>query len=370
MEDERVWRDLVVSGTTIYFHYRLREIDCPTHGRAQENIPWADPYSRVTYRLEYLVLAYSQIMTQKAAADALNLFKSTFSDILHRSIAKIRKGHRIRGLRSIGIDEISYCKGKKYATVVYDMDKGCVVWISKGKGRETIDAFFENELSEYQRSRIKYASCDMAQTYIGAITDYCKNAILVIDKFHVVKALNDAVDEVRKEEWRNVEGEEKKFLKGLRWLLFMHSNNRKKSQTHLLNQLRKSNRRIHRAWVLKDEFEDFWDYLYKGSAEKFIKGWMTSVRRSRLEPLKNFVKTLDDHLDNIITYIGTRISNALAEGINRVIRQVKNRASGFRNFHAFTDMVYLVVGDIDIPARIPARYRTLDLSPKGKRYKD
>jgi transposase len=359
MEEERSWRDLVVSGTSLFFHFRLREIICPTHGRSQENIPWADLYSRVSYRLEYLVLAYSQIMTQKAAAKTLNIPKSTFSRILHSSINRIRDGHRIRGLKSIGIDEISYCKGKKYATVVYDMDKGCVVWVSKGKGRETIDTFFEEELSEYQRNQIKYASCDMSPTYIGAIKEYCENAVLVLDKFHIVKALNDAVDEVRKEEWRQLEGEEKKALKGLRWLLFRHSRNRTKGQTRFLNKLKKSNRRIHRAWVLKDEFEAFWEYLYQGSAEKFIKGWVTAVKRSRLEPMKGFVNTLINHWDNIITYVGTPITNAMAEGLNRVIRQVKNRASGYRNFHAFTDMIYLVVGDINIPERIPAKFRTL-----------
>ncbi|MFC1585994.1 transposase [Fibrobacterota bacterium] len=167
MDEERIWRDLVVSGTSIYFHFRAREVICPTHGRSQENIPWADDYSRISYRLEYLVLAYAKIMTQKAAAKALNIPKSTFSEILHRSITRIRQGHRIRSLTSIGIDEISYRKGKKYATVVYDMDKGCVVWVAKGKGRETIDRFFEDELSEYQRRQIKYASCDMAKGVIS-----------------------------------------------------------------------------------------------------------------------------------------------------------------------------------------------------------
>jgi transposase len=362
MEEERFWRDLVISGTTIFFHYRPREIICPTHGRIQENIPWAEAYGRVSYRLEYLVLAYSQIMTQKAAARTLNIPKSTFSNILHRSIERIRSGHRIRGLKSIGIDEISYCKGKKYATVVYDMDKGCVVWVSKGKGRETIDAFFENELSEYQRNQIRFASCDMGQTYIGAINDYCKKAVLVLDKFHVVKALNEAVDEVRKEEWRQLQGDEKKALQGLRWLLFRHSKNRTKGQTRFLNKLKASNRRIHRAWVLKDEFEAFWEYLYQGSAEKFIKGWVTAVKRSRLKPMREFVDTLIKHWENIIAYIGTPITNAMAEGINRVIRQMKNRASGYRSFHAFTDMIYLVVGDLNIPERIPARFRTLKIA--------
>lgn len=362
MQEERSWKDLVVSGTTIYFHFKLREVDCPTHGRSQERIPWAEAYSRASFRLEYLILAYSQIMTQKAAAQALGIPTSTFSEMLHRSITRIREGHRIRNLKSIGIDEISYCKGKKYATIVYDMDKGCVVWVGKGKGRETINAFFEKKLSEYQRNQIQYGSCDMAKTYIGAIKDYCKNAVLVIDKFHVVKALNEAVDEVRKEEWRAFDGDDKKALAGLRWLLFKHSSNRTKGNTHTLNQLRKSNRRIHRAWILKDEFEAFWEYLYQGSAEKFIKGWITSVRRSRLKPLIEFTETLENNFENIITYIGTGITNALAEGINRVIRQIKNRASGYRTLHAFSDIIYLVVGDLNIPEQIPAKFCTMKIA--------
>ena len=356
----REWRDLYVSGLTIFFTYMPRELNCPTHGRIQEEIPWADQHSRITYRLEYLILTLAQMMPQKAAARTLNMPKSTLSDLLHRSIKKRRKGHTIRNLKSIGIDEISYCKGKKYATIVYDIDKGRVLWVSKGKGRETIDMFFDSELSKSQIMNIQNASCDMAPTYVGAIQDYCKNATLVIDKFHIVKALNDAVDELRKEEWRQLEGDEKKSMKGLRWLLYKHSKNRTKGQTRLLNNLKKSNRRIHRAWTLKDEFEAFWDYTYVGAAENFLKGWITAVKRSRLEPLKSFVvNILEKHWNNIITYLDTHITNAVAEGVNRVIRFVKNRASGYSNFDSFRDLILLVIGDVDIPAQIPATFRTL-----------
>lgn len=356
---KREWRDLCVSGTTLYFHYKPREILCPTHGRVQEKIPWADPYSRISYRLEFLVLRLSQMMSQKAAALILNIAKSTYSETLHRLIQKLREGHRIRSLKSIGIDEISYCKGKKYATIVYDLERSVVVWIGKGKGRGTIDTFFKNHLSPYQKKKIRFASCDMAQAYLGAIKDHCPDAKLVIDKFHIVKALHDAMDELRKEEWRKVDGEEKKAMHGLRWLLFKHSKNRNKGETQFLNALKKSNRRIHRAWVLKDEFEAFWNYQYQGPAEKFLKGWMMAVNRSRLEPLKKFVRTLKNHWDNIITYVKNKVTNAVAEGVNRVIRFVKERASGYSNLNAFCDIIYLVIGDVDLPAQIPAKFRTI-----------
>lgn len=359
LKDCREWRDVVLCGMRVIFVYNPKEIECDIHGRGQEKIPWADSFERVTYRFEYVMLSLCQMMTQLAAAELLHIAKSTLSDLLHRAIKRLREGHRIRALKSIGIDEISYCKGKKYATVVYDLDRHCVVWIGKGKGRETIDSFFSQELSSYQRARIQRASCDMSRAYIGAIKAHCPNAVLVLDHFHITKALIAAVDEVRKEEWRTADKSDRLTLKGLRWLLFRHSSNRTKGHTRRLNQLKKSNRRIHRAWVLKDEFEKFWDYKYRGSAETFLRGWMTAALKSRLQPLKDFVNTLKDHMEYVIAYIKTPITNAVGEGLNRVIRIVKNRASGFRSLDAFSDIIYLTVGDLDIPGQIPVHFRTL-----------
>jgi len=359
MEGYRIWRDITICGWSVFFWYHPREIECRRHGRIQEDIPWADVYARVTYRFEYVMLVYCQLMTQKAAAKILHIPKSTLSDMLHRTIVRIREGHRIRGLKTIGIDEISYCKGHKYATIVYDLDRSCVVWVGQGKGRETIDEFFNERLSKYQKSQIKWASCDMSQAYIGAIEHHCPNAKLVLDRFHIAKALNEAVDEVRKEQWREASVNERKSLKGLRWLLFRHSSNRSKKDSRILNALRKGNHRIHRAWVLKDEFEQFWDYQAPWAAKRFLKRWMTTALKSRLEPIRKFVKTIKKHFSRIITFIESRLTNAVGEGLNRIIKIVKNRASGFRSLLAFTDIIFLTVGDLDIPAQIPVKFRAI-----------
>jgi transposase len=358
MPDARQWRDVVVCGWKVVFTYRPKEVFCPTHRYGQEQIPWADVYSRVTYRLEFLVLVYAQLMAQKAAAKLLHFARSTFSDLLHRVISRVRDGHRIRNLKAIGIDEVSFKKGHKYVTVVYDLDRSCVVWVGEGKGRDTIDRFFAEQLSDYQKKQIKWGCCDMSEAYIGAIKDHCPNARVVLDRFHIVKALSSAMDEVRKEEWRKVSGDEKKALKGLRWLLFKHHSKRTPDDKRVIHALRNGNRRIHRACVLKDEFDQFWDYQAPWAAERFLKRWCTAALRSRLEPIRKFVKTIRVHSANIITFIASRLTNAISEGLNRVIRMIKNRASGFRSVEAFIDLIYLVVGDLDIPAQIPARFRT------------
>jgi transposase len=355
----RTWRDVCVCGWVVCLLYAPKEIQCPTHGRLQEEIPWADKHARITYRLEYLVLVYSQLMTQKAAGQLLHMPSSTLSDILHRTITRIRDGHRIRGLTAIGIDEVSYRKGHRYVTVVYDLNRSCVVWVGPGKKRTTIDKFFNEMLSDYQKKKIEWACCDMSETYIGAVLEHCPNARLVLDRFHIVKALSEAMDEVRKQEWRKATGAERKALKGLRWILFKHPSNRTPEDKRILAMIRRSNRRIHRASVLKDEFEQFWNYKAEWAARRFLRGWCTTALKSRLQPIRDFVATLRKHTENIITFIPSRLTNATAEGLNRIIRIVKNRASGFRTVQAFIDLIYLAIGDVDIPAQIPARFRTI-----------
>ena len=355
----RRWEDLTLMGLKVLFWYTPKEILCPTHARVQEAIPWADAYSRISYRLEWRLCALCQIMTQKAAAEILGMAPSTLSDLLHRIIHRVRDDHKIHGVTTLGVDEISFCKGRKFATLVYDLDRARVLWVGQGKGRESIDRFFNECLSEGQRARILWASCDMSRAYTEAIKHHCPNATLVIDRFHVVKALNEAVDEVRKEQWRALDTEGRKAIKGLRWLLGMHSRNRTKGHTRFLNSLRNANRRIHRAWVLKDEFEHFWNYSYRGAAEKFLRRWITAALRSRIPSLRQFVATLRNHFDNILAFVDRNLTNAVGEGLNRIVKIVKNRASGYRNLQSFADMIYLTIGDLDIPAQIPSHLRTL-----------
>jgi transposase len=165
----RRWEDLTLIGMKVLLWYAPKEIFCPTHGRMQETIPWAPAYSRITYRLEWRLCSLCQIMTQKAAAEILKMPPSTLSNLLHRIITRVRDGHKIRGLVTLGVDEISYLKGHKYATLVYDLDRSRVLWVGRGKGRETIDRFFNECLSKGQKARVLWASCDMSRAYTEAI---------------------------------------------------------------------------------------------------------------------------------------------------------------------------------------------------------
>lgn len=242
---------------------------------------------------------------------------------------------------------------------MYDLERSVVVWIGRGKGRTTIDEFFDTVLSAYQKAKVQAACCDMSEAYIGAIKSHCPGAKLVLDRFHIVKAMNEAVDEVRKEQWRASDLTERKALKGLRWLLYRHSATRTKRDTRTLNALERGNRRIYRAWRLKDEFEQLWEYKAPWAAERFLKRWSTSALRSRLAPMRKFVAMIRRHQPGVLAFVDTRLTNAIGEGLNRIVKIIKNRASGFRDLSPFADMIYLSVGDLDIPAQIPKSFRTV-----------
>ncbi len=319
----------------------------------QEDIPWAAPRARITLRLECLILRLCRAMTQKEAAAQLGLPSSTLAYLLHASVRRHRAGHRLRGVKQLGIDEISYSRGQKYLTVAYDLARRHVVWVGRGKGRETIDGFLAGHLSPGQRARVEVACCDMSAAYMGAIAEHLPGALLVLDRFHIAKALNDAVDEVRKEAWRAASKADRKPLKGLRFILLKNKKNRTPGERKALAGIARAQRHIFRACQLKDELAHFWDYLYIGSAEKFLKRWKKKAKLSRIEPLRKFARTLEHHWDGVMASL-TGITNAAAEGINRIIRMAKNRASGYRSTDNFADMIYLIAGDLDLPGQIPA----------------
>lgn len=358
----RTWRDLPAGGLAVALHYRPREVVCPAHGRRQEEVPWAAPNARNTLRLECELLRLCKQMTQKEAAARLGLPASTAAGVLHRVVARCRGGHRIRGLKNLGIDEISYKKRHRYLTVVYDLDRRCVVWTGEGKGRETADRFFTTALSAGQRSRVLTACCDMSKAYTAAIAHHLPKALLVLDRFHIAKALNEAVDEVRKAAWRTAGAAGRATLKGLRFTLLKARKNRTHAERRALASIATSNRRLFRATVLKDELSRLWEYRSPIFAERYLRLWCKRALLSRVEPLRRFVSTLRRHWDGVLASI-TGITNAASEGINRLLRLAKNRASGFRSTASFSNMIFLVAGDLDLPAQISAQNRPRQTKP-------
>ena len=198
-----------------------------------------------------------------------------------------------------------------------------VVWVGQGRGRATIDQFFESPAQRLPEVTDPPRVLRHERSVHGRHLESLPECPIVLDRFHIVKALNDAIDDVRKEQWREASARTGKALKGLRWLLYRHSSTRSRRDTQTLRALEKHNRRIYRAWRLKDEFEQLWTFNAPWRALRFFKRWTTSALRSRLEPLRRFVATAPRHQAGILAFVETRVTNAVAEGLNRIVKIVK-----------------------------------------------
>lgn len=260
---------------------------------------------------------------------------------------------------NLGDSQISFKRRHRYATLAYDLDRARVVWVGESKGRETIDRFFAEALSDGQKSRISWAGSDMSVAYSEAIKAHCPNATPVIDRFRLVTALNEAADAVHKQQWREFVAAQRKSVKGLRWLRGMRLVTRTKPHRRQLNRPAHGIRSIYRASVLKDKFKHFWSYSYLGSTAPVLKRRRASALRSRPPFMRVFEKTLRAHYDDIITCIGRPPTDAIAEGSSRTAKVAKSRASGFRGLYNLADMLYLIVWGPDTADRIPAAFKAL-----------
>jgi len=187
---------------------------------------------------------------------------------------------------------------------------------------------------------LRVVCVDMWAAYANLVEEYARNAQILFDRFHIVKHLNEAVDEVRRSEMRRLVGKEKAEFKSTRWLLLKNPWNLSTDQQERLSRLVRLNLPIVRAWYLKEAFQLFWDYRQRARARAHLEKWMNSAMRSRLEPLKRFVRMLRSHLAGILAWTNIRLSNGALEGMNNKIKSISHRSFGFRSAENFIAAIY------------------------------
>ena len=251
---------------------------------------------------------------------------------------KLMKEHPpSKRLRAIGIDEVSIKKGHSYAIVVADLDQGRPIWMgSDGRAEEHMDAFFK-EIGAERSRRIRLAVMDMWKPFRNSLLRNAPNAEIVFDKFHVLNHLSAALDSVRRMEYRRVSEKDQRFIKGQRYTLLSKEANLDLKGRHSLHLLLKANKRLNKAYLLKESFGQLWDYNNPTWARKFFENWKAQLRWSRLKPFQQFVELVERHWDGIISYCRPdhKVSLGFMEGLNNKIRVIQRRAYGIR------DMEYL-----------------------------
>jgi transposase len=234
-------------------------------------------------------------------------------------------------LRQMGVDEIYLGKTHKFLTVVGNLETGEPLWFGRDRKQETLDEFFRTELSAMQRGRITAACVDMWEPFTASILSWAPQCRIVYDKFHVIQHAGKAVDEVRRAEFFRKGGRMRGLVKGKRWLLLSRWVNLDSKKRQLLNELFRLNKRMMKAYLLKESLDRLWTYRYEGAALRYLNQWIDQLRWQRLEPFKKLTEMLLGHLEGILNYCRVPVRFGVVEAVNGNIKALLRRGRGYKN---------------------------------------
>jgi len=349
VREEREWRDLSMRKLPLKLRYRPRRVECPRCGVRVEDFPWAEPWARVTTALSNAVAVLARELSWQGTAREYGLNWKSVATIVKRAVQYGLKHRRRPPVHWIGMDEVSRRKGQVYLTVVYDLERRVLLWVGDDRTEEAVRPFFTQEMGKRRCQTLRVVCLDMWATYAKLVREYAVNAQLLFDRFHIVKHLHEAIDAARRELWRQLVSREKVEVKGTRWLLLKNPWNLTSDQKERLSTLVRWNSPLVRAWYLKESFQLFWGYKQPWRAKQHLLKWMNSAMRSRLEPFKKFVGMLRSHLDGILAWTQTRLSNGAVEGMNNKIKSISHRSFGFRSAENFIAAIYHCCARLPLP---------------------
>jgi transposase len=346
---ERDWRDLSLRKLPLKLRYRPRRVECPRCGVRVEDFPWAEAWARVTTALSNAVAILARELSWQGTARQYGLNWKSVATIVKRAVQYGLRNRVRPAVHVIGIDEVSRRKGQIYLTVVYDLERRVLVWVGEDRTEEAVRKFFTEEMGARRCATLQVVCMDMWAAYAKLVREHAPNAQILFDRFHIVKHLNEAVEEVRRSEMRRLSLKQRVVFKRSRWLLLKNPWNLNPDQKERLSTLVRWNTPIVRAYYLKESFQLFWDYKQFRRAETHLQKWMTSAMRSRLDPFKRFVRMLRSHLDGVLPWTGIRLSNAAVEGMNNKIKSISHRSFGFRTANNFIAAIYHCCARLPLP---------------------
>jgi len=355
-QNRRRWRSLGLGSLRIWLAYSPRRVDCPTCGVRVEAVPWATHKSNFTKDFEELTAYLAQCTDKTTVTKLMGISWNTVGAIVERVVERNLDPERLSKLRHIGIDEFSYRKHHNYITIVVDHDERRVVWAGPGKNAKALEGFFE-ELGD-AAADLEVVSIDMSRAYIKVVEERAPQASIVFDRFHLHQMVSEALDEIRREQLRDLRGTEqgRKIYKS-RYALLKNPWNLTQREDEKLSELQKTNKKLYRAYLLKETLSESLDCKQPRMAERALKGWLIWATRSRLKPFVKLARTVRKHFDGILAYVKYRLTNGLVEGMNNRIRVIANRAFGFHSAEALISMIFLCCSGITLEPPLPGTHR-------------
>lgn len=351
--DERRWRHLDTCQFQTFLLARVPRVNCPEHGVVQVNVPWAEPRGRFTMLFErFAIQVLLQSQTTQGACTLLAISWDEAHAIRDRAVKRGQARKAAAVVPRIGIDEKAFKRGHKYMTVVCDIDRGVVEFVSDDRTKASVQAYFDSRTVE-QRKGIKAVAMDMWEPYYLAVMENVPwaRAKIVFDRFHVMKHMSEAVNDVRKEEHKALLAEGDTTLTGTKYLFLKGQDKLSETAQDKMNSLPMGHLKTGRAWGIKESLRDLWNHARAPAARQYFAKWYGWAIRSRLEPVKEVARMIHRKLENVVSYCRHRITNAVAEGLNSKIMSLKRRASGFRNPESFKTAIYFYCGGLDMDPR-------------------
>jgi transposase len=342
--DQMTWRHLNFFQHQAYLHARVPRVRCTKCGVKKVSVPWARPDSGFTLLFEALLMSLVSAMPVNAVARLVGEQDTRLWRVIHHYVERARARADHSGVTRVAIDETAARRGHNYITLFVDIDKARVVYATEGKDAATVAAFAD-DLAAHRRDpdAIAEVCIDMSPGFIKGVADSLPKAAVTFDKFHAVKIVNEAVDQVRRTE-RKVH----KLLAGTRYIWLRNPANLSDRQRAILDSLPLRYLKTGRAYQIRLAFQELYEQPTTKDGEAFLKRWYFWATHSRLPPIVEAAHTVKRHWDGILRWFDSRIANGLIEGINSLVQAAKAKARGYRSIRNLKAIVYLLTGKLDL----------------------
>jgi len=353
---ERRFQFVPLWGVASYFVYAPRRVECAECGICVEHMPWALGKRPLTQSFAWFLASWAKLLSwQEVSRTFSTSWESVFRSV-EMAVDWGRARMDLSGITALGVDEIYWQKGK-FLTLVYQINQGMkrLLFVSENREESSLRKFFL-WLGPQRSSLIKFICSDMWQPYLNVIAERAQGALNILDRYHIAAKMNKALDEVRAKETREATARGrlskiKVVLTHSRWCLLKRVENLTTKQSIKLKQLLACNLRTMRAYLLKEEFHLFWEYVSPAWAEKFMDQWCTKALRSRIEPMKKIARMIRSHKPLILNWFEARgqLSLGAVEGLNNKLKASIRKSYGFRTARAIKIMLYHKLGELPTP---------------------
>ena len=340
-------------GILVFFIYQMRRVDCPRCGVKVERVPWADGKSQLTTRYQWFLSAWAKRLSWAETAEA---FRTTWHHVFQSVEMAVEWGRArlsLEGVTAIGIDEMAWASGHRYVTAVYQIDAGNkrLLWLGEHRKAKTLLGFF-HWFGPERAAALRFVCSDMWKAYLSVVAKKAGQAIHVLDRFHIVAHLNKAVDKTRAQEVKELKSKGlEPVLTQSRWCFLKRPANLRAKQVSKLSDVLQYNLRTVRCYLMKEEFQFFWDYVSPYWAGRFLDQWCTRALRSRIAPMQDVARMLRGHKELLLNWFSAKkeFSSGVVEGLNNKAKLTTRKAYGFKTFRALQVALYHTLGNLPEP---------------------